>query len=220
MHKTLGEALFAIGFTQTVWVNKDNINKHDVGSFNPNADWSGSFDKAKFNARYGAGAWDRKGDLVGERYARDVVEGVVRHPTNPLQILNNQQYVIAQQDDVDVKMVRGSGDAAIYDTFFLPLSNQLFPQQPPVDPGKPPVDPGKPPVDPGKPPVTPPLVVGKDTEYLSFWLGLSFGQAADIVASNLVIARRIFKDKSVAQVADLFIRNLTLVWRGIKQQHP
>ncbi len=214
MHKTLGDALFAAGFTQTIWVNKNNIARRDVGAFNPGAQWGGMIERNAFEARYGRGSWDRKGDLVGERFAEDIVETVVRHPSNPLNLLDNAAYVVTEQDRVDAKMVKGrSGNASVYDAFFIPQAGGLSPQpqqpqpQQPQQPQPQLPQPQQPQPQPGAP-----------NEYLSFWLGLPFGQALDIVTNNLKTGREIFKNRPVAQVADTVIRQVTLAWRDIKKQ--
>jgi hypothetical protein len=216
MYDTLGGALFAYGFAKTIWVNKDNVAKRDVGEFdpavrlNPNGIWSAR----DFESRYGTGSWFRKGDLVGERYAADIVETVVRHETNPLAIKSNRSYVLTEQDKVDVKMVKGIGNAAVYDSYFVVKERQLVtPVVPPIAPPVPiPPKPVKPPVVPAPPPpIDPPL------EHLHFWLGLPFDRAADIVTNNVNRAREAFKGKSAAFVADLIIKQATMAWREIKR---
>lgn len=118
MFKTLGEALFSQGFRRAVWVSFENINKHEFGTFDPSAPL------LDFPRRYGSAK--RKGDLVGERYARFIVEDVIRHPSNPLGLENNQSYTLREGEEYDAKMVTTGGDIACYDSFFRPAHRSLF----------------------------------------------------------------------------------------------
>jgi hypothetical protein len=222
MHKTLGDALSAAGFTQTIWVNKNNVAKRDVGTFNPGATaWNGLTEPG-FEARYGQGSWSRKGDLVGERFAQDVVETVVRHPSNPLNIANNTVYVLTVLDKADANMVKGrSGNASVYDAFFIPQASGLSPQpQQPQQPQPQQPQPQQPQPQQPQPQQPQPQQPqpGAQNEFLSFWLGLPFGQALDIVTNNLKTGREIFKNRPVAQVADTVLKQVTMAWREIKKQ--
>lgn len=164
-HKTLGDALIALGYRRTVWIG-GNIGQRVTGDFNPTAPL------LDFEARYGKGSAKRKGDLVGERYAKFIVESVIQHPMNRLGIKNNLTYTLRDGEEYDVKMVAGSNGLAIYDWLFRPAYRALFPeeQQPkppapkPSEPTKPaptPVPPRTTPEPPPAPPTTP--IVPLDT---------------------------------------------------------
>lgn len=154
MHKTLGDALFALGYRKSVWVNFVNINKHDFGAFAPAAPL------LDFAKRYGAPA-QRKGDLVGERFAAFVAQDVIRHPSNPLGIEANETYVLRDGERYDCAMTTTGADIAAYDSYFRPKHAALFPVTTPSPTPKPPTTPKPtpPPTTPApippKPPATP-----------------------------------------------------------------
>lgn len=153
MFKTLGEALFSQGFRRSVWVSFENINKHEFGIFDPSAPL------LDFPRRYGSAK--RKGDLVGERYARFIVEDVIRHPSNPLGLESNQSYTLREGEEYDAKMVTTGGDIACYDSFFRPAHRSLF-ETPGTTTPRPPVSTTPPPTT--VPPVTTPAPGGVTPE--------------------------------------------------------
>lgn len=152
-HKTLGDALLANGYRKTVWVSYDNINRHEFGLFVPSAPL------LDFQNRYGCAK--RKGDLVGERYARYKVEEVIRHPSNPFGIENNQEYVLRDGEEYDLKMVTAGGSLVVYDSFFVPRYDALFPARKPTTPR--PTTVPAPPAPTTPPPNVPPAPVPQAT---------------------------------------------------------
>ncbi len=88
----LGDYLQSIGYRTTVWVDFNDIRKHDYGLFDPSVIGPGDFPGCyavpnapcirAFNQRWGSpqgggrltAPWHRKGDLVGERFSQDTLQ--------------------------------------------------------------------------------------------------------------------------------------------------
>jgi hypothetical protein len=123
--ETLGDALFAAGYTKTVWVSYDDYSVRLHGEFNPAEHWLG--DGATFELRYGAGSWHQKGNLVGERYSADLLEVLIHHPGNPLGLRNPGSYVVSLEDRQDAVMVSRGGSRSVWDEYLVPLAAALAP---------------------------------------------------------------------------------------------
>ena len=129
---TIGDALFAAGFTRTVWVSYDNVAVRVHGIFDPTHEWLG--DVTSFELRYGAGSWHQKGNVVGERYSDDVMEFLVHHESNPFGLSDPDNYVVGLQDRQDAVMAsRGSG-RSVWDDYIVPLATNLAPPPEPICP--------------------------------------------------------------------------------------
>lgn len=107
----------------------------------------GTFNPAKTDSvgRYGFNyAKDCAGNYVGERLSPDTVFDVVRHPSNPLNMVNNQSYpstpgghcgstaCLSDLDSIDVALVADSSGVNVFDSYFMPLHRQLFPVSTPT----------------------------------------------------------------------------------------
>ncbi len=159
-HRTLGLSLFFSSYNRTIWVDPIDITRHKTGFLNPDAPFSG-VDQVKFETRYGPGSWNRKGDLVGERYSADTLRWVVRHPSNPLGIANNTAFEPTLQDRYDAILTTRDGQRSAWDTLILVLYKQLFPEAFPSSPANPPTTTPKPvpvPVPVPQPPTTTPPI--------------------------------------------------------------
>jgi len=78
--------------------------------------------------------------LFGQLWA---VEAVIRHPSNPLNLVGNLSYVVTIQDFMDIErftLAGGGCDAGVFRAYFLPMAKTLgiIAPEPPVDP---PIDP-------------------------------------------------------------------------------
>jgi len=66
-------------------------------------------------ARYGLQSWNVvKGNLVGEAMNADVVLDVIRHPSNPFNLIGNARYELTRQDRDDLKLI-ALGSRPLYD---------------------------------------------------------------------------------------------------------
>lgn len=137
-YNNIGDALFGKGYRKTVCVGAATATHGRqplYGTFDPSKpDIPGryGFDYAKVCA----------GNYVGERMSPDIVLGVVNHPTNPLNMTDNMNYhstnggacgshfCIGQQDQLDVVLIADQAGTNVYDSYFTPAFNQLFPATP------------------------------------------------------------------------------------------
>lgn len=116
-YKTIGESLYAKGYTRSACESFSDDKMHLHSNFSPNV-----FDYAK---RYGFNYLsDCKGSLVGDRSGG--VEEVVKHPSNPLDIENNTTYKTTEWDMIDIKVSSKNNDENAYDTLIIPLWRKLI----------------------------------------------------------------------------------------------
>jgi len=160
LYSTLAEALWALGYTQTIAVKTLSPNTYSIGALNPNAPFDGQ-SPVQFEARYGLSLAATKGNLVGERFAPFVLQDLRDHSSNPLN-LSQSFDPYSSLASADAKYIRGrAGNTAAWDTLIIPLYDQLFPVDNPPPPPPPPPD-DEPPVDDDPPPpvvVVPPPVI-------------------------------------------------------------
>jgi len=163
MSRTPLSAWIATKSLGTVWVDHMNVGLRVHGTFNPDVNWIPFVSpQSVYDQRYGVGASNQKGNVVGERFNRDIVMNAIN---TGLLVGVPVGYFPTRADEEDLKLVAypmGS-NSSIYDTIIVPLGREEPPPvEPPVDP--PPVDPPPPPPPIDPPPPTPPLVVPVSTD--------------------------------------------------------
>lgn len=113
MYKTLGHYLQSRGFATAQWLNSFGA----LQSFTFQPDWpcfeDGRPSSRGFYARYGKDSLGAKGWPGGRPHggATDGIQWLINHPSNPLQLENNAEYILSQfEDESDLNYLPGAWD--------------------------------------------------------------------------------------------------------------
>lgn len=126
----VGQALYAAGCRQSLYIPTEDVNARRTATFNPEVPFDG-VTPGQFAARYGVPLTAVKGSTVGERYSRDGLTDWLM--TKPLGL--EWPRVVTAQDDTDAKYVTCDGRRAVWDSLISPPIPAPTPSPTPIPPG-------------------------------------------------------------------------------------
>src|SRR5436190_1725573 len=107
----------------TVWVDPLNVNLRKHGVFNSAANWIPFISPSSvYDERYGVGASNQKGNLVGERFNRDILMDAIKSGNLTGVPVD---YFPTRVDEEDIKLVSypQNSNVAFYDSVIVPAAN-------------------------------------------------------------------------------------------------